>query len=130
MSINTVEYANQLLAENADLKKQVQALAAEIAQIKSAIESHAVGFVVCPVCSHEEPSGTDDVVVMVRDIDTPATDVILNEVRAQAVDDLATEFGQIAQKLKPNSVVYRAAKSAVFICVGAAARIRAGEVQP
>lgn len=117
MSINTVEYANQLLAENADLKKQVQALATEIAQIKSAIESHAVGFVVCPVCSHEEPSGTDDVVVMVRDIDTPATDAAIREIGAKAVEGFADDW----QKLTPYSRISEMARDY-------ANKLRAGEV--
>lgn len=30
MSINTVEYANQLMAENADLKKQIEELTADL----------------------------------------------------------------------------------------------------
>lgn len=59
--------------------------------------------------------------------ETPATDAVIREIRAQTANDLATEFGLIAQSLKPNSVAYRAAKSAVFKCVGAAARIRSGE---
>lgn len=38
----------------------------------------------CPNCSHEEPSETDDIVALYRSLETPATDAFLAEVRNEA----------------------------------------------
>ena len=113
-------------ALHVEAEKQVQALAAENMSLK-----HAMSVTLGHVSVLD--TGQAGVAAMIindalHNSETPATDTVLNKVRAQAVDDLATEFGQLAQKLKPNSVAYRVAKSAVFKCVAAAARIRAGEV--
>ncbi|MGX7353272.1 hypothetical protein ACWOOC_01115 [Citrobacter sp. ESY80] len=57
---------------------------AENAELKSLIEQHAGSIAVCPNCSHEEPSETDDIVALYRSLKTPATDAFLAEVRASA----------------------------------------------
>ncbi|MCM7434150.1 hypothetical protein ACJVTN_14165 [Enterobacter hormaechei subsp. xiangfangensis] len=62
------------------------ALAVENAGLKELIEQHANSVAVCPNCSHEEPSETDDIVALYRSMETPATDAFLAEVRAQGVD--------------------------------------------
>lgn len=59
------------------------ALAAENAGLKELIEQHANSVAVCPNCSHEEPSETDDIVALYRSMETPSTDSFLAEVRAQ-----------------------------------------------
>ena len=59
------------------------ALAVENAGLKELIEQHANSVAVCPNCSHEEPSETDDIVALYRSMETPATDAFLAEVRAQ-----------------------------------------------
>ncbi|EBF8223270.1 hypothetical protein FGI98_03990 [Salmonella enterica subsp. enterica] len=59
------------------------ALAAENAGLKELIEQHANSVAVCPNCSHEEPSETDDIVALYRSMETPATDAFLAEVRAK-----------------------------------------------
>ncbi|ECT4061442.1 Eae-like protein [Salmonella enterica subsp. enterica serovar Ituri] len=64
--------------------EKFSALAAENAGLKELIEQHANSVAVCPNCSHEEPSETDDIVALYRSMETPATDVFLAEVRAQA----------------------------------------------
>jgi len=107
-------------AEVDRLNEQVQALAAENAQIKSAIESHAAGFVVCPVCSHEEPSGTDDVVWMVRDIGTPATDAAIREIGAKAIDEVADHIDYLDEKMMISTTSLREYAS----------QLRARDVQP
>lgn len=63
-------------------------LAAENAGLKELIEQHANSVAVCPNCSHEEPSETDDIVALYRSMETPATDAFLAEVRAQGVEML------------------------------------------
>ncbi|MCQ6879879.1 eae-like domain protein [Escherichia coli] len=65
---------------------RANALAAENAGLKMLIEDHAGCTAVCPNCSHEEPSETDDIVWSYRSRETPATDAFLVEVRAQGVD--------------------------------------------
>lgn len=64
--------------------EKFSALAAENAGLKELIEQHANSVAVCPNCSHEEPSETDDIVALYRSMETPATDVFLAEVRAKA----------------------------------------------
>lgn len=71
-------------SDYADLEEKCAALAAENAGLKELIEQHANSVAVCPNCSHEEPSETDDIVALYRSMETPATDVFLAEVRAQA----------------------------------------------
>ncbi|EHF0526074.1 hypothetical protein IFP00_004461 [Salmonella enterica] len=63
---------------------RANALAAENAALKELIEQHANSVAVCPNCSHEEPSETDDIVALYRSMETPATDEFLAEVRASA----------------------------------------------
>ncbi|EDV0590673.1 hypothetical protein ZW96_001358 [Salmonella enterica subsp. enterica] len=67
-----------------NLEAKCAALAAENAGLKELIEQHANSVAVCPNCSHEEPSETDDIVALYRSMEPPATDVFLAEVRAQA----------------------------------------------
>ncbi|EOG9843578.1 hypothetical protein ACLMQT_003418 [Salmonella enterica subsp. enterica serovar Muenchen] len=68
---------------------RANALAAENAGLKELIEQHANSVAVCPNCSHEEPSETDDIVALYRSMKTTATDVFLAEVRAQGVEMFA-----------------------------------------
>jgi len=108
MSINTVEYANQLLAENADLKKQVQELKSRL-QLVSELNDAAAALHVeaekqvqalaadnhyllgridwpkeqCPVTGAVTDVQSEDFI--------PDTDAILNEVRAQAVEGFAKD---------------------------------------
>lgn len=63
------------------------ALAAENAGLKELIEQHANSVAVCPNCSHEEPSETDDIVALYRSMETPSTDTFLAEVRASAIPE-------------------------------------------
>lgn len=70
--------------EIVDLKESVAELAAENVVMKELIEQHANSVAVCPNCSHEEPSETDDIVALYRSMETTATDAFLAEVRAQA----------------------------------------------
>ncbi|WP_430538606.1 ead/Ea22-like family protein [Salmonella enterica] len=82
---------NQLAERNAGhvatiaaLEARCAALAADNAGLKELIEQHANSVAVCPNCSHEDPSETDDIVALYRSMETPATDAFLAEVRAQA----------------------------------------------
>ncbi|MFM2545732.1 hypothetical protein ACI50N_24915 [Escherichia coli] len=70
----------------AELEVSRAALAAENSWLKMLIEDHAGCTAVCPNCSHEEPSETDDIVWSYRSRETPATDAFLAEVRAQGVE--------------------------------------------
>ncbi|HFL4765549.1 TPA: hypothetical protein ACG33R_001175 [Escherichia coli] len=62
-------------------------LAAENAALKELIEQHSSCVAVCPNCSHETPSETDDIVALYRSMSTPATDAILASLRAEAITD-------------------------------------------
>ncbi|EBL5850309.1 hypothetical protein UM38_00570 [Salmonella enterica subsp. enterica serovar Muenchen] len=63
---------------------RANALAAENVVMKELIEQHANSVAVCPNCSHEEPSETDDIVALYRSMKTTATDAFLAEIRAEA----------------------------------------------
>lgn len=71
------------------LQAERDALAAENVARKDLVEQHAGCFSVCPNCSHEEPSEADDVVWMSREMETPATDATIAEIKAQGVDMFA-----------------------------------------
>ncbi|ENY9402923.1 hypothetical protein ACF5F1_004572 [Salmonella enterica] len=75
--------------EIVDLKESVAELATENVGMKELIEQHANSVAVCPNCSHEEPSETDDIVALYRSMETTATDAFLAEVRAHGVEMFA-----------------------------------------
>ena len=82
---------------NAESKcRELAGVVAENADLKSLIEQHAGSIAVCPNCSHEEPSETDDIGALYRSLKTPATDAFLAEVRAQGVEMFALQQSQIA----------------------------------
>ncbi|EPC6068883.1 hypothetical protein ACR0U4_000865 [Enterobacter hormaechei] len=87
------------------------ALAAENAGLKELIEQHANSVAVCPNCSHEEPSETDDIVALYRSMETPATDAFLVEVRAQGVEMFALMFAEEAIKSNNITTGWRAKAS-------------------
>lgn len=91
---------NQLAERNAEhvtnierLEAQVKQLAAENSALKELIEQHAGSIAVCPNCSHEEPSETDDIVALYRLLETPATDAFLSRLRNEALKDYADKQG-------------------------------------
>lgn len=61
----------------AELEASRVTLAEENSWLKMLIEDHAGCTAVCPNCSHEEPSETDDIVWSYRSRETPATDAFL-----------------------------------------------------
>ncbi|EEE6681747.1 hypothetical protein CTR21_003734 [Salmonella enterica subsp. diarizonae] len=70
------------LANSESKSRELAGVVAENTDLKSLIEQHAASIAVCPNCSHEEPSETDDIVALYRSLKTPATDAFLAEVRA------------------------------------------------
>ena len=95
--MEAAEQANKLAQEATEkLVQERNALAAENAGLKELIEQHANSVAVCPNCSHEEPSETDDIVALYRSMETPATDAFWAEVRAQSADELAELYFTLA----------------------------------
>jgi len=88
----------------AESEAKLAALAAENAGLKELIEQHANSVAVCPNCSHEEPSETDDIVALYRSMETPATDAFLAEVRAQGVEMFAAHKRERQQALRSRSM--------------------------
>lgn len=85
---------------NAESKyREVAGLVAENADLKSLIEQHAGSIAVCPNCSHEEPSETDDIVALYRSLKTPATDAFLAEVKREATEPLEKEIEELKKNL-------------------------------
>lgn len=78
------------------LTTQLESVVAENAALKELIEQHAGSVAVCPNCSHEEPSETDDIVALYRSMETAATDAFLAEVRASGVEMYAENLDSSA----------------------------------
>ncbi|EOG6209330.1 hypothetical protein ACVTKC_003712 [Citrobacter freundii] len=96
-TINNLELKiTDMTVQLANADSKCGELAAENAGLKELIEQHANSVAVCPNCSHEEPSETDDIVALYRSMETPATDAFLAEVRAQGVEMFALQQSQIA----------------------------------
>lgn len=90
------------------------------------IEDHAGCTAVCPNCSHEEPSETDDIVWSYRSRETPATDAFLAEVRAQGVDMARNAMIDFVDgEVGPNKNVPGLIRGAE-ICVSIAEQLRKG----
>jgi hypothetical protein len=68
-----------------EMTKQRDALGAESTMLKELIEQHAGSIAVCPNCSHEEPSETDDIVALYRSMKAMATDALQAEMRHKTV---------------------------------------------
>lgn len=81
-----------LAVQLANAESKCRELAAENAALKELIEQHANSVAVCPNCSHEEPSETDDIVALYRSMETPSTDAFLAEVRSSAKADGVQEY--------------------------------------
>ncbi len=98
-------YAVQVaVLELRKVRNEAAALAAENAGLKELIEQHANSVAVCPNCSHEEPSETDDIVALYRSMETPATEAVLAEVRAQGVEMFAEHKRERQQALRSRSM--------------------------
>lgn len=79
------------------------ALTAENAGLKAAIEKHADSYIMCGYCRTERDGKNDDVCEVLDSI--PATDAFLAELRAQGVEMLNTQFKKCTGMLYADSVV-------------------------
>lgn len=70
-----------------DLQDWVKQMTTENLAMKQAIDQHRCGFVVCPSCSLEISSSTDDVCYVLDG--TPATDRIVAGIKADGVEEFA-----------------------------------------
>lgn len=98
----------------AALQEQVRALAAEANYLRNEIKQHSVYVHFCEACGKDDPCKTDDVCYSLNKPLT-ATDAVIREIRAQAVDD----FG-IYHNFSDKQLIQAEAKKY-------AARIRSGE---
>ncbi|EFN8445580.1 hypothetical protein EBP71_16305 [Escherichia coli O5] len=86
----------------AELEASRVTLAEENSWLKMLIEDHASCTAVCPNCSHEEPSETDDIVWSYRSRETPATDAFLAEIERKAIRKFINSIEHILRdKLSP-----------------------------
>ncbi|EHD7178810.1 hypothetical protein JQI10_000116 [Shigella dysenteriae] len=121
-----LDAAKQRIAE---LEASRVTLAEENSWLKMLIEDHAGCTAVCPNCSHEEPSETDDIVWSYRSRETPATDAFLAEVRAQGVDMARNAMIDFVDgEVGPNKNVPGLIRGAE-ICVSIAEQLRKGGSQ-
>lgn len=107
-----------------ELNKQVVNLAVESAGLKELIDQHANCFAVCPNCSHEEPSETDDIIALYRSLETTATDAAIASIQAHGVDKLATFAGKEYQRFVGDKPTQRKWKGIVLLCIDFAAQLR------
>lgn len=125
------EDANGRLVKYKDyaaLKSERDALANENLAIKAKIAIHAGGFSVCPVCSHEEPSESDDIVWMVNETPTPATDAYINAVWAEGAGAVAEYHKERFEFIKNTRHDIANEHKAAYLCaLDVAAQLRAGE---
>ncbi|RVR27991.1 hypothetical protein EOL04_16455 [Citrobacter freundii] len=99
---------------NAESKcRELAGLVAESADLKSLIEQHACSIAVCPNCSHEEPSETDDIVALYRSLKTPFTDAFLAEVRAQGVERMIEVKQQQLDGMHPDTFAIGAVRDSI-----------------
>ncbi|MDH1798994.1 hypothetical protein OGX97_10420 [Citrobacter sp. Cpo061] len=112
LELKITEMAVQLA--NADSKcRELAGVVAENADLKSLIEQHAGSIAVCPNCSHEEPSETDDIVALYRSMETPATDAFLAEVRAQGVERMIEVKQQQLDGMHPDTFAIGAVRDSI-----------------
>ncbi|HFL5246145.1 TPA: hypothetical protein ACG36O_004118 [Escherichia coli] len=110
----------------AELEASRVTLAEENSWLKMLIEDHAGCTAVCPNCSHEEPSETDDIVWSYRSRETPSTDAFLAEVLAQGVDMARNAMIDFVDgEVGPNKNVPGLIRGAE-ICVSIAEQLRKG----
>lgn len=117
-TINNLELKiTDMAVQLANAESKCRELAAENAGLNVFIEEE------CFVYSSDTPDPID-----ANDCkpETPATDAFLAEVRAQGVDEFATELGNVYQQLRSGSNHAHAIKSAVFRAVEFAAQLRKG----
>lgn len=111
---NAESKCRELVAENATLNDKMNRLATW-----PGIEFYSSSWEFCNLDGN-------DALEFMCDVQTPATDAFLAEVRAQGVDEFATELGNVYQQLRSGSNHAHAIKSAVFRAVEFAAQLRKG----
>ena len=87
----------------AEIQEQVRALAAEANYLRNEIKQHSTSVHFCEVCGKDNPCKTDDVCLALNHT-LPATDAVIREIRAQAVEEYAATVGAVK-----NGAIYAAA---------------------
>lgn len=107
------------------MQQKLDAVVAENAYIKSCVDGHAAGFSACPKCGYEESGESDDIVWMVKA--TPATDAILNAVRAEGAEAVAEYHKERFEFLKNTRRDASNDHKASYLCaLDVANQLRAG----
>lgn len=78
----------------AALQEQVRALAAEANYLRNEIKQHSTSVHFCEVCGKDDPCKTDDVCCSLNH-PLPATDTVIREIRAQAVEEYEATVGAV-----------------------------------
>lgn len=107
-----------------DLQQKLDAVLAENVALKQAIDTHKHGFVRCECCGEENMCHSDDVCRVLDE--TPATDAILNEVRAEGVDLFISELSELFKTLKTGGKPWQAIKGVAMRGAAFADQLRAG----
>lgn len=115
----------------ANAESKCRGLAAENAKLADCANFYRLGFKPVKGTFGIEWKPTEKLLddcgnTAIEAIKTPVTDAFLAEVRAQGVDEFATELGNVYQQLRSGSNHAHAIKSAVFRAVEFAAQLRKG----
>ena len=101
----------ELAVQLANAESKCRELAAENTGLKQAITTHSQSTHFCEVCGKDDPCSTDDVCYALNE--TPATDVILAEVRAQGVEGFLKFCGEENSVFVEAKAYYRSLSDAV-----------------
>lgn len=116
-------------AEIAALQEQVQKLAAEANYLRDEIKQHSESVHFCEVCGKDDPCKTDDVCYALSH-PLSATDAVIREIGAKAVEYVGNKCTEVADTLDNDSLFTTTCakhKFAATICGSYAAKLRAGE---
>jgi hypothetical protein len=125
LKVSTPSVMLSLLQQNAELKAERDALAAETAYLRDEIKQHSECTHFCEVCGKDDQCKTDDV-CRVLSHPLPATNAAMAEWKATGVEEFVSWMGQDCQSLKFGSAQWKTAKSVVMRAISFAAIMRKG----
>ncbi|WP_277268335.1 hypothetical protein [Pantoea septica] len=119
----------QAEAQRDSLQQKLDALAAEAAYLRNEIKQHSQSTHFCEVCGKDDPCHTDDVCRALSH-PIPATEDILNQVRAEGAEMLAAKHQRIIDIVNGDSLFGDLERGHAAIAAAAihfAAQLRAGK---
>jgi hypothetical protein len=104
-----------------ELQQKLDAVVAEAAYLRDEIKTHSQSTHFCEVCGKDDPCKNDDVCWSLKH-PMPATDAILNAVRAEGAEMFGNLTIKIGEDEKDDSIIYAGKQALLF-----ANKLRAGD---